>query len=208
MTKPPEEGQIWEWRGFGSISRHLLAQVEILPIRSRLRDIAGTDIYLISPASNQNIKLRLTEKRWVMKFKLLLAKRDDGIELYHETARWTYPFPVGIEVMKEAARLLDVTLADAALEGGALSEAESVAAFRAATPAVVSVETRKVRSQYQLDGGWLEIANVDFGSRQTQSLSLHSPNVAVVERMVEQFHPDNSLTVMNYVEACRLYQEP
>jgi hypothetical protein len=204
MMKPPEEGQIWEWRGFGQISRHITAQVETLPIRSRLRDLAGTDIYLISPASDQNIKLRLTDKGWVLKFKLLLAKRDDGIELYHETARWTYPFPVGKEVMKEAARLLDVTLADAALAADALTEAAGVAAFQAATPAVVSVETRKVRSQYQLDGGWLEIASVDFGTRQTQSLSLHSPDVAAVERMIEQFHPDNSLTVMNYVEACRL----
>ena len=207
MTKPPEEGQIWEWRGFGHIGRHITAQVETLPICNRVRDIAGTDIYLISPTSDQNIKLRLTDKGWVLKFKLLLAKRDDGIELYHETARWTYAFPLSAAVTKEAARLLDVTLPDAALAADAFTEAESVAALRAATPAVISVETRKVRSQYQLDGGWLEIANVDFGSRQTQSLSLHSPDVAVVERMIEQFHPDNSLTVINYVEACRRLSE-
>jgi hypothetical protein len=203
MMKPPEEGQIWEWRGFGKISRHITAQVETLPVRSGIRDIAGTDIYLISLASEQNIKLRLSDKGWVLKFKLLLAKRDDGIELYHETARWTYAFPLSPAVMKEAARLLDVTLPDAALAADAFNEVESMAAFHAAMPTVVSVETRKVRSQYQFDGGWLEIANVDFGSRQTQSLSLHSPDVAVVERMVAQLHPDNSLTVMNYVEACR-----
>jgi len=203
MMKPPEEGQIWEWRGFGKISRHITAQVETLPVRSGIRDIAGTDIYLISPSSDQNIKLRLSDKGWVLKFKLLLAKRDDGIELYHETARWTYAFPLSPAVMKEAARLLDVTLPGAALAADAFNEVESMAVFHAATPAVVSVETRKVRSQYQFDGGWLEIANVDFGSRQTQSLSLHSADVAVVERMVAQLHPDNSLTVMNYVEACR-----
>lgn len=203
MTKPPEEGQIWEWRGFGKISRHITAQAEALPIRSGIRDIAGTDIYLISPTSDQNIKLRLTDKRWVLKFKLLLAKRDDGIELYHETARWTYAFPLNPAVMKEAARLLAVSLPDAAPEAEAFTKVESLAVFHAATPTVVSVETHKVRSQYQFDGGWIEIANVDFGSRQTQSLSLHSPDVAVVERMIERFHPDNSLTVMNYVEACR-----
>jgi hypothetical protein len=203
MMKPPEEGQIWEWRGFGKISRHITAQVETLPVRSGIRDIAGTDIYLISLASEQNIKLRLSDKGWVLKFKLLLAKRDDGIELYHETARWTYAFPLSPAVMKEAARLLDVTLPDAALAADAFNEVESMAAFHAAMPTVVSVETRKVRSQYQFDGGWLEIAIVDFGSRQTQSLSLHSADVAVVERMVAQLHPDNSLTVMNYVEACR-----
>src|SRR5205085_2924187 len=192
MTKPPEEGQVWEWRGFGKIGRHIAAQVETLPIRNGLRDMAATDIYLISPTSEQNIKLRLTDKGWVMKFKLLLAKREDGIELYHETARWTYAYPLGTAVMKEAARLLDVTLPEAVLEAGAFTETESVAAFHAATPVVVSVETRKRRSQYQFDGGWLEIADVDFGSRQMQSLSLHSATVAVVERMVERLHPDNS----------------
>src|SRR5690349_13171331 len=145
MTKPPEEGQVWEWRGFGQISRHILAQVETLPIRNGVRDIAGTDIYLISPTSDQNIKLRLTDKGWVLKFKLLLAKRADGIELYHETARWTYAFPLSAAVMKEAARLLDVTLPEATLAADAFTQAESVAALQAATPAVISVETRKVR---------------------------------------------------------------
>jgi hypothetical protein len=207
MMKPPEEGQVWEWRGFGKISRHITTQVEALPIRNRIRDIAATDLYLISPTSEQNVKLRLTNKGWVLKFKLLLAKREDGIELYHETARWTYPFPIRTAVLQEAARLLDLLLPDAALEAESFTEPESIAALQSATPAVIAVETRKVRSQYQFDGGWLEIADVDFGGQQTQSLSLHSPSMAVVERMVEQLHPDNSLTVINYVEACRLYQK-
>src|SRR5438128_3660197 len=149
MTKPPEEGQVWEWRGFGKIGRHIAAQVETLPIRNGLRDIAATDIYLISPTSEQNVKLRLTDKGWVLKFKLLLAKREDGIELYHETARWTYPFPLSSTVIREAARLLDVALADQTLEAAAFNEAEIIAAFHSATPTVLSVETRKVRSQYQ-----------------------------------------------------------
>jgi hypothetical protein len=203
MMKPPEEGQVWEWRGFGKISRHITSQVEHLPIRSGIRDIAATDIYLISSTSEQNVKLRLTDKGWVMKFKLLLAKRDDGVELYHETARWTYAFPLRPAVMQEAARLLAVALPDGALDALAFTETETVDVLQAATPAVFAVETRKVRSQYQFDGGWLEIADVDFGSQQTQSLSLHSPSVAVVEQMVELLHPDNSLTIINYVEACR-----
>ncbi|HKP12962.1 MAG TPA: hypothetical protein VJZ91_12655 [Blastocatellia bacterium] len=203
MTKPPEEGQVWEWRGFGQVGRHVAAQVEALPIRSGIRDIKATDIYLISRTSEQNVKLRLTDRGWLLKFKLLLEKREDGIELYHETARWTYAFPLSLAVMQEAARLLDVALPEAALRAGSFNEAEAVATFEAATPAVVSVETRKVRSQYQFKGGWLEVADVDFGTRQIQSLSLHSPRVAVVEQMVERLHPDSGLTVMNYVEACR-----
>jgi hypothetical protein len=105
--------------------------------------------------------------------------------------------------MQQAARLLDTTLPEAALRHKGFTRKQMIAALRAATPAVVQVETKKVRSQYQFEGGWLEIADVDFGSRQIQSLSLHSPNIEVVKRMIEQLHPDNSLTVMNYVEACR-----
>ena len=203
MTKPPEEGQIWEWRAFGNISHQVAAQVESLPIRSGIRNLPLTDIYLIPPVSEQNVKLRLTDRGWVLKFKLLLEKQPDGIELYHETARWTFAFPIRLTTMQQAARLLDATLPEAALRRESFTQKQMIAALRAATPAVVQVETKKVRSQYQFEGGWLEIADVDFGSRQIHSLSLHSPSIEVVKRMIEQLHPDNSLTVMNYVEACR-----
>jgi hypothetical protein len=203
MTKPPEEGQIWEWRAFGNISHQIAAVVESLAIRNGIRDLPLTDIYLIPPVSEQNVKLRLTDRGWVLKFKLLLEKQQDGIELYHETARWTFAFPIRLTTMQQAARLLAVTLHEAALRHKSFTQKQMIAALKAATPAVVQLETKKVRSQYQFEGGWLEIADVDFGSRQIQSLSLHSPSIEVVKRMIEQLHPDNSLTVMNYVEACR-----
>jgi hypothetical protein len=203
MMKAPEEGQIWEWRGFGNLSHQLAAQVRSLPIRNGIRNLAGTDIYLIPPVSEQNVKLRLTDRGWVLKFKMLLAKHINGIELYHETARWTFAFPISLTTMQEAARLLDVTLLGAALQQDSFAKEQLLSALGAATPAVVQVFTQKVRSQYHFDGGWLEIAEVDFGSRRVESLSLHSPDIAAVGRMIKQLHPDNSLTVMNYVEACR-----
>lgn len=203
MTKPPEEGQIWEWRGFGKINHPIAAQIESLPIRNGIRHLPNSDIYLIPPVSEQNVKLRLTDRGWVLKFKLLLEKQADGIELYHETARWTYDFLISWTRLQEAARLLAVTLPEATLPHQLYSKEQIIATLKAATPAVIVVETKKVRSQYQFEGGWLEIADVDFGSRQIQSLSIHSPNIEAVRRMIEQLHPDNSLTVMNYVEACR-----
>ena len=203
MTKAPEEGQIWEWRGFGNISHQVAAQVGSLRIRNGIRDLAGTDIYLIPPVSEQNVKLRLTDRGWVLKFKLLMAQHGGGIELYHETARWTFAFPISLTTMQEAARLLDVSLPGAALRQDSFAKEQFLIALGAATPAVVQVVTHKVRSQYHFDGGWLEIAEVDFGSRRVESLSLHSPNIEAVRRMIEQLHPDNSLTAMNYVEACR-----
>ena len=55
MSKPPEEGQIWEWRGFGKISPEIAAHVESLPIRNGIRDLPGTDVYLIPPASDADV---------------------------------------------------------------------------------------------------------------------------------------------------------
>src|SRR5581483_5179162 len=169
MSKPPEEGQIWEWRGFGTISPEIAAQVESLPIRNGIRDLPGMDLYLIPPISEQNVKLRLTDRGWVLKFKRLLEKQPGGIELYHETERWTYSFPITLTTIKNAADLLGVTLPEATLPGQLFSEEQIIASLRAATPPIVAVETRKVRSQYQFAGGWLEIANVIFGERRTQS---------------------------------------
>lgn len=203
MTKPPEEGKIWEWRGFGRISPSVRTLVESLPIRNGVRDHQGTDIYLIPPTSEQNVKVRLTDKGWVLKFKVLLEKRPDRIELYRETASWTYAFPLAQESLDEAANLLAVALPEADREDQHYSEDQFIAAFSAATPPVVAVKVSKVRSQFQFEGGWLEIADVDFGARQVQSLSLHSAQIETVERMIDRVHPDSGLTVMNYVEACR-----
>src|SRR5205085_9890854 len=135
--------------------------------------------------------------------KLLLEKQAGGIELYHETAGWTFAFPISSATMREAARLLDVTLPEATLEQESFDMGQTISTLCAATPAIVSVTTKKVRSQYQFEGGWLEIADVDFVRRRVQSLSLHSASMAAVERMIARLHPDDRLTVMNYVEACR-----
>src|ERR1700754_4361685 len=116
MTKSPEEGKIWEWRGFGKISRSVAALIEAMPIRNGIRELPATDIYLIPPVSEQNVKLRLTDKGWVLKFKLLLEQRPDGIELYHESARWTFPFPINQARLQEAASLLDVRITKAWLQ--------------------------------------------------------------------------------------------
>jgi hypothetical protein len=49
MTKAPEEGEIWEWRAFGSINERLAAEVRAYPIRLGLSDFRGDDIYLVAP---------------------------------------------------------------------------------------------------------------------------------------------------------------
>ena len=205
MSKPPEEGQIWEWRAFGKLGPRVMAAVVEMPIRNGIRDVPTTDIYLIAPVNEQNVKLRLNPKGWILKFKLLLLKHHGGIELYHETARWTFPFPIAAATLREAGRLLDVLLDDKVLTLGPYTKDAAIEVLTAAS-AVVSVETRKVRSQYVFDDGWIEIADVDYGARQIQSLSIHSPHIEGVQQMLDQLQPDNGLTVMNYVEACRRFR--
>ena len=70
MSKQPEEGEIWEWRAFGHISEALAASVHSHPVRMSLINIEGEDLYFIAPKSDHNIKLRKSDDRWVLKFKL------------------------------------------------------------------------------------------------------------------------------------------
>src|ERR1044072_6509231 len=110
MTEAPEEGKIWEWRAFGQISENVAARVLAYPIRMGLSDLRGEDIYLISETSDQNVKLREYASGCFLTFKFLLDKRTGRIELYRESARFTHSFPVSFAHLKEAARLLNITL--------------------------------------------------------------------------------------------------
>jgi hypothetical protein len=202
MTKPPEEGRIWEWRAFGRITETLAAKVRANPIRFGLIDLRGDDIYLISPQSDQNIKLRQYARGWVLKFKLLLETKTGPFDLYDESAEFTYQFPVAVDRLKDAARFLGVTLPLAVLSLDGLSEQEFVNALKASSPAVTETRVSKRRSQYQSENGWLELADVKFATREIQSLSVHSPDIEVVKEMIERLEPGDELEPMNYIEAC------
>jgi hypothetical protein len=203
MTKPPEEGRIWEWRAFGSISETLAEKVRAYPIRLGLSDLRGEDIYLVAAHSDQNVKLRRYAKGWVLKLKLLFETTTGQFELYNESAELTYSFPVEFDRLRDAARLLSVTLPAAALSIKSFAEAEFVKALAESSPTVAESRVSKRRSQYKFEGGWLELADVKFATRDTQSLSVHSPDIEVVRRMVNQLRPGKELEPMNYIEACR-----
>jgi hypothetical protein len=76
----------------------------------------------------------------------------------------------------------------------------------AASPPVVRVDVKKTRSQYQFDGGWIEMADIVFGQHPVQTISIHSEKLEVVGRMIESLQPGDELEVMNYVEACRRWR--
>jgi hypothetical protein len=203
MTKPPEEGRIWEWRAFGRITETLAAKVRAYPIRLGLSDLRGDDIYLVAPHSDQNVKLRRYASGWVLKLKLLFETKTGPFELYNESAEFTYHFPVELDRLKDAARLLGVTLPVAALSIGAFAETEFVKAMAESSPAVVQSRVSKRRSQYQFENGWLELADVKFATRSVQSISVHSPDIEAVKEMIVSLHAGDELEPMNYIEACR-----
>ena len=203
MTKPPEEGRIWEWRAFGAINDTLAAKVRAHPIRQGISDVQGEDLYLVAPHSDQNVKLRRYANSWVLKLKLLFETKAQPFELYNESAEFNYYFPVALDRLKDSARLLAVTLPATALSVESFAEAEFVKALAESSPPVVDSRVHKRRSQYQFENGWLELAEVKFAHRETQSLSIHSPDLEVVEEMVELLQTREALEPMNYIEACR-----
>jgi len=203
MTKPSEEGRIWEWRAFGPISETLAAKVRAYPIRLGLSDLRGDDIYLVAPHSDQNVKPRRYASGWVLKLKLLFETKTGPFELYNESAEFTYHFPVALDRLKDAARLLGVTLPVAALSIGSFAEAEFVKALAESSPALTETRVSKRRSQYQFENGWLELADVKFATRSIQSVSVHSSDIEVVKGMLERLQPGDELEPMNYIEACR-----
>lgn len=203
MTKAPEEGQIWEWRAFGRVSDDLKARVQAYPIRMGIQDRVEDDLYFISAHSDQNVKLRKSGDEWTLKFKFLLAQGARSIELYRESLSTIYRFPVEAIRLQEAAKLLDVTLPESARLSGVYDKESFVKTLAACTPSVSTVRVSKMRSQFQYDGGWMELAYITFPGAHTESLSIQSPDIRVVEEMLDAMQPGPELEVMNYIEACR-----
>src|SRR5262249_10643488 len=203
MTKPSEEGKIWEWRAFGRIDDELARKVSAYPIRFDVKDLVGEDVYLVSPLSNQNLKLRKYSGGWLLKFKLLLETRPGSFELYKETAEFTYPFPVSIDTLKGTARLLAIKLPDNVLSVEKFAEQDFVQALAQSSPPALERHVSKRRSQYQLENGWIELADVEFRNRRIQSLSVNSTEFEAVQEMVSRLDPSGELEAMNYIEACR-----
>ena len=203
MTKPPEEGLIWEWRAFGTISEPLAAKVRAYPIRQGISDLQGEDIYLVSPESDQNVKLRRSDGDWLLKLKLLIKSRKEHYELYNEAGELMYEFPVSADQLKAAALLLGVTLSKSPKPAERFTDNQFTVALEDASPPVPTTRVSKRRSQYQFDGGWVELAEVNFQFREVESISIHSPDIETVKAIVNELAPGEALEPMNYIMACR-----
>ncbi len=201
MNKLPEEGEIWEWRAFGHISDRLAARVRARPVRMNILDQREEDIYFISCLNDQNVKLRKWRGLWLLKLKLLLRKAANSMELYTESPRMMFAFPVPHSTLEIAARLLAVKLpelAEVSFEKDQFTEAME----RASPPALI-VRVSKVRSQFEFDDGWVELAEVKFPRAEMQTISIQSPGLEAAEKIMSELGQDAALEAMNYVEACR-----
>ena len=203
MTKSAEEGRIWEWRAFGRINDELALRVRAYPIRLGVDDLRGEDLYLVSPLSDQNVKLRRYAKGWVLKFKLLLETEQGGFELYKESAEFMYRLPVTLDEVKAAAELLAVELPERDPTTETFGEQDFVNALARSSPPAQETRVSKRRSQYQCGDGWIELADVGFESCEVQSISLHSQHIDEVREMLKSLEPGEELEAMNYIEACR-----
>src|SRR5215470_19860226 len=201
MEKPPEEGEIWEWRAFGEIGSKVSSTVTAHPIRFGLFCHRDEDIYLISPRSNQNVKIRKSGDAWLLKFKLLITMVPHGIELYRESANLMYPFPISQEKLRETANLLLTELPASAGSRESFDRETFTEVLRASSPPICQVNVPKTRSQFLVDDGWIELADVFFARGRVQSLSINSHSLEVVQRTLGELEPDSGLEAMNYVEA-------
>jgi len=203
MEKPPEEGEIWEWRAFGEISRRASSTVTAHPIRFGLLCHRDEDIYLISPRSSQNVKIRKSGNAWLLKFKLLVTTVPRRIELYRESASLMYRFPINQENLHETGKLLLTELPASAASRESFDRETFMEVLGASSPPICRVNVPKTRSQYLVEDGWIELADVYFARGRVQSLSIHSHSLEVVQRTLGELEPDSGLEAMNYVEACR-----
>lgn len=207
--KAPEEGYVWEWRAFGKLPQTLVDKIKEQPIRiddngNSLSNILGQDLYLISPDSDHNIKLRKSiGSDWLLKFKLLLATETHSIELYQESDKKIYRFPLRRAVVEETAELLKTSLPENFPTSGRIDADELIHILNGSTPQVENVLVGKIRSQHQFPNGWVELAEVTFPNHRTQSISLHAYERGEVENLCAQLQPVDELEVMNYLQACR-----
>src|SRR5262249_19595037 len=174
-----------EWRAFGRLNPELLAKVNTLPLRAGIVGRPEFDTYLISPSTDNNIKLRDLDGRSVLKLKPLLESRADAIELYHESIDMIYEFPVAKSVFDRVCLLLGT---------GPAGDFSSIQSFGAeglirtlstCRPPVNTVQVSKTRSQFVVQSGWVELADMLFPRKRTQSISIHSYQSQVVKRTLE-----------------------
>lgn len=196
--KPTESGWFWEWRAFGEIHDSILERARRCALRGA-PNVENEDWYFVSPFTDQNVKLRADAG--LLKLKPLLARLDDGCELYEESLDLLFAMPASPDAVARAAALLGVDLArtESPVDAGRL-----VAAFASAS--VETVRVRKRRTQYVVGDGWIEVAELELPAARVTSLGIQSARIEETRRLRDTLDPDRRLSPTSYVDACRRWQ--
>jgi len=139
----------------------------------------------------------------VLKFKLLLETEPGGFELYKESAEFTYRMPVRFDELKAAAELLSVKLPENDLANQVFEEPDFVSALIKSSPPAHETSVSKRRSQYQCGEGWIELADVEFETREVNRSHCTLKALMRLRGMLESLQLGDELEMMNYIEACR-----
>jgi len=185
----------------GVAARHRPDDVLVRARRRELRgapDVDNDDLYLVSSATDQNVKLR--GDGGFLKLKPLLARLEDGCELFEESLRWSWSMPVPTDGILSAAALLGI---DVDVHGPL--DADAVVDVLTGST-VEAVRVRKRRTQYVDGDGWLEVAELVFPGARVQSLAIQSPTIAETRRIRAALDPDAVLAPLSYVDACRRWR--
>jgi hypothetical protein len=194
--KPSEEGWFWEWRAFGDVPEEVAARVAAREVRGA-PGVENEDLYLISALTDQNVKLR--EDGGQLKLKPMLARLDDGFELYEETERLVFPMPAAPGAVRMACGLLGVAFEAAR----PLALDELLGRLAAEAPEVTAVRVRKRRTQYAAGDGWIELAELEFPRAAVRTLGIQSPRLDLTRALRDEVDPDRALEPLGYVAACR-----
>src|SRR5215813_4873427 len=93
-------GLHWEWRGFGTLTTDVRAQIEKLEAEFDAPERV-TDEYLRIPGSRINVKLR-SKGNGSLKFKRVrVTDGATGLELWEEKPEEEYAFPISSKAQSE-----------------------------------------------------------------------------------------------------------
>jgi hypothetical protein len=207
-------GLHWEWRGFGTLTTDVRAQIEKLEAEFDAPERV-TDEYLWIPGSRINVKFR-SKGNGSLKFKRVrVTDSETGLELWEEKPEEEYAFPISSKAQGELAAALRLDLHVTAEPMDRTSLLTALRASRAGVKVVSIQKLRRARKMH-VTGGKLtvEIAEIDSPERITtvgieDDFLLNNDSTAeeigraklAVAGAVGQLRLGTALRRMNYVEA-------
>ncbi len=160
----------WEWRSFA-------LQVETrvdLAAHPRTRHVESSEVYLASPTSKGNTKIRDDK----IDIKVLQQRSEDGLEQWKPALKAS--FPLTPDQLAEVYRIVDLTARPTA-EG---CDFEALLRIVDQDEKAWVVHVAKIRDLYDVDGCIVEASEVVFDGEAFQTVAAEDPDPDRVRNMV------------------------